>query len=240
MTMRARLLLALVLTLGVAPVAAVPMRAQAVAASPSTASGQKAEPQAISAGKRKEAEEGTEAFKKSPMVISLGRMLGMEPATASTVFTWFNFAVLALAVLYALAKALPKTFRGRTQGIQKNLVEARSATEEAKARLSGVEARLAKLDAEIAALKSEAEKDAAADEARIKASVADERERIAHAAEQEIAAAEAHAQRNLREFAAKLAVEQAASRLNLSDDDDSEIVRGFAARLAATGKGGSN
>ncbi|ADV84022.1 ATPase [Terriglobus saanensis] len=238
MTMRACVLLALVLMLGVAPV--VPLRAQAVAASPSTASGQKAEPQANSAGKKKEAEEGTEAFKKSPMVISLGRMMGMSPETASTVFTWFNFVILALAILYALAKALPKTFRGRTQGIQKNLVEARSATEEANARLSGVEARLAKLDGEIAALKSEAEKDAAADEARIKASVADERERIAHAAEQEIAAAEAHAQRNLREFAAKLAVEQAASKLNISDDDDSEIVRGFAARLAASGKGGSN
>jgi len=238
MTMRARVLLALVLMLGVAPV--VPMRAQAVAASPSAASGQQTEPQASTAGKKKEAEEGTEAFKKSPMVVSMGRMMGMSPETASTVFTWFNFAILALAVLYALAKALPKTFRGRTQGIQKNLVEARSATEEANARLSGVEARLAKLDAEIAALKSEAEKDAAADEARIKASVADERERIAHAAEQEIAAAEAHAQRNLREFAAKLAVEQAASRLSISDDDDSELVRGFAARLAAAGKGGSN
>jgi len=164
----------------------------------------------------------------------------LEPETAATVFTWLNFAVLALAVLYALAKALPKIFRGRTQTIQKNLVEARSATEEANARLSGVEARLAKLDGEIAELKASAEKDAAADEQRVKEMVAEERVRVAQAADQEISAAEAQAQRNLREFAAKLAIEQAASKLQISDDDDSDIVRAFASRLAQSGKGGSN
>jgi F-type H+-transporting ATPase subunit b len=235
MKMFAQLLMVSVLMFGVVGVR--PQYAQAAAASPSTASGQRSEPEANSASKRREAEEGSEAFKKSPAVIKMGHMLGMEPETASSVFAWLNFLVLAGGVLYALARMLPKTLRGRTEGIQKNLVEARSATEEANARLTGVEARLSKLDAEIATLKAESEKDAAADEERIKASVEDETQRIVQAAEQEISSARAQAERSLREYAAKLAVEQAASRLEISADDDSTLVREFAARL---GKGGAN
>ena len=243
------LLLIFVMCLAVAPSSL----ARAQGASGSTVNGQRSEPVANPSAnpaasptanpvaRKKEAEDGSnEAMRKSPMVVAMGRKLGMEPETAATVFTWLNFAVLALAVLYALAKALPKIFRGRTQTIQKNLVEARSATEEANARLSGVEARLAKLDGEIAELKASAEKDAAADEQRVKEMVAEERVRVAQAADQEISAAEAQAQRNLREFAAKLAIEQAASKLQISDDDDSDIVRAFASRLAQSGKGGSN
>ena len=195
----------------------------------------------VSGAEEKKSEgQGEQDFKKSPMVIKMGHMLGMEPETAATVFTWLNFLILAVAVVYGLFRALPKAFRGRTEGIQKNLVEARSATEEANSRLSNVEARLAKLDSEIAALRTEAEKDAAADEARIKASVEEEKKRILESADQEISAATAHAERSLREFAAKLAVEQAASRLTISADDDHALIAQFAARLGTQGKGGAN
>ena len=43
---------------------------------------------------------------------------------------------------------VPKAFRNRSTGIQTDLVDARTATEEAKARLDAVEARLSKLDAD--------------------------------------------------------------------------------------------
>ena len=190
--------------------------------------------------KPKTEEKSEPDFRKSPMVVKMGHMLGMEPETAATVFTWLNFLILAVAVVYGLFRALPKAFRGRTEGIQKNLVEARSATEEANSRLSNVEARLAKLDSEIAALRTEAEKDAAADEARIKATVEEEKKRILESADQEISAATAHAERSLREFAARLAVEQAAARLTISADDDQALIAQFAARLGTQGKGGAN
>jgi F-type H+-transporting ATPase subunit b len=201
------------------------------AASPSTASGQRSEPEAVNPESKKEAEQGEEAFRKSPSVIKLGSMLGMEPGTASAVFEWLNAIILFAAVGYGLVKALPKAFRARTEGIQKNIVEARVATEEARARLSAVENRLGKLDGEIAALRSENEQAAAEDEARIHASIEEEKQRILQAAEQEIAAASAAAQRDLRAYAAGIAVDRAASQLNITPEDDRVLIANFAGKL---------
>lgn len=207
-------------------------------ASPSTASGQKLEPEAVpekNNPERKEAEGGEEAFRKSPSVIKLGHMLGMEPGTASAVFEWFNAIILLAAVGFGLVKALPKAFRARTEGIQKNIVEARVATEEAKARLSAVEGRLAKLDGEIASLRTENEKAAAEEEVRIHAQAEEEKKRILEAAEQEIAAASAAATRDLRAYAAEIAVDRAASQLNITPEDDRILIESFAGKLGAEG-----
>ncbi len=200
-------------------------------ASASTASGQRAEPEANSAQKKQEAAEGTEAFRRSPSVVKFGGMLGMKPETASSAFEWLNFLVLASAILYALFKALPKLFRGRTEGIQKNIVEARSATEQANLRLKAVEDRLSKLDAEIAAIRSESERDAAEEEARVKQQIEEETRRIRDTAEQEIAAASSQAERSLRAYAAGIAVDRAASQLQISPEDDRALIQSFASRL---------
>ena len=85
-------------------------------------------------------------YRHSEMVKKVGAMFGMNPEQAATSFEIFNFAILAILLLWLLAKTLPKTFRNRSGVIQKQLVDARTATEEAAARLSGVEARLSKLD----------------------------------------------------------------------------------------------
>ena len=139
------------------------------------------------------------------------------------------------AILYALAKALPKLFHGRTDTIQKNIVEARVATEEANLRLAGVEARLSKLDGEIAAIKAESEREIAAEAERVKQQIVDETQRILEAADQEIAAASAQAGRNLRAFAAEIAVDRAAGRMEISAEDDRALIQNFAARLTAAG-----
>ncbi|HEX7158606.1 MAG TPA: ATP synthase F0 subunit B, partial [Edaphobacter sp.] len=128
-------------------------------------------------------------------------------------------------------KTLPRAFRDRTSSIQKHLVEARSATEEASARLSSVEARLSKLDEQIAAMRSQAEKDIAQDEQRIKASIEEEKQRILATAEQEISAATAQAHRQLQSYAADLAIEQAARKLTISAETDRLLVQDFARRL---------
>jgi F-type H+-transporting ATPase subunit b len=220
-------LLALTLT------AATPvLRAQEGApASPSTASGQRSEPEANDKDSKKEAAGGEEAFRKSPSVIKLGGMLGMKPETASAAFEWFNAIVLFAAVGYGLAKALPKAFRARTEGIQKNLVEARVATEEAQARLAAVEARLGKLDGEIASLRTENETAAAEEEARIHATIEEEKQRILQSAEQEISAASAAAQRDLRAYAAGIAIDRAAAQLNITPEDDRVLIANFAGKL---------
>ncbi len=146
-------------------------------------------PEAQSPEKNKQEEDENEAYRHSAAVRALGAKLGMNAEQAATAFTVANFLVLAILVGWFLLKTLPKTFRDRSTAIQKHLVDARTATEEASARLNSVEDRLGKLDEQIAAMRAQAEKDSALDEQRIKASVEEEKKKILTAAEQEIAAA---------------------------------------------------
>lgn len=206
--------------------------------STSTESGQRTEPAATQP--EKEAVDENDAYKKSPAVIAIGRKLGLSPDQAALTFEIGNFVILAVAVLWFLARLLPKTFRNRNTVIQKSLVDARTATEEATARLNAVEARLSKLDAEIAAMQTQAEADSAAEERRIKASVEEEKQKIITAAEQEISAATAQAHRSLQHYAAELAIEQAARKLSVSAETDRLLVQNFAARLTESDRGGEN
>jgi len=169
---------------------------------------------------------------KSPNVVALGAKLGLNPDQSKLAFQLTNFLLLALGIAWVVAKMLPKVLRGRTETIQKNLVDARTATEEARTRLSSVEERLSKLDGEIAALRAQAEQDAGKEEVRIKAAVEDEKQKILASAEQEIAAATMHAQKLLQQHAAELAIEQAARKLVVSAETDRLLVQGFAQRLA--------
>jgi len=178
-----------------------------------------------------EEQDESAAFKHSASVKKLGSLLGLSTDRAATVFEVANFAILAALLGLFLAKALPKAFRDRNSAIQKDLADARTATEQASIRLGGVEARLAKLDGEIAAMRAQADKDAAADEHRILASVEEEKKKILAAAEQEIAAATVHARREIQKYAAELAIEQAARKLVISAETDRLLVQNFARRL---------
>ena len=198
---------------------------------PGTASGEGSTPEAQSPEKNNQEKDENEAYRHSPTVVKLGHMLGMGPEQSATVFEITNFILLAVAVLYGLVKLVPGTLRARNTAIQKHLVDARTATEEASARLSNVESRLGKLDTEIAAMRSQAEHDSARDEARIKAAVEEERKRILAAADQEIASATMQAQKQLQQFAAELAIEQAARKLVVSAETDRLLVQNFAQRL---------
>ena len=180
-------------------------------------------------------------YRKSPMVVKLGGMIGLSANTAATTFEVLNFAVLAILVVWFLAKALPKAFRERTSAIQKHLVDARVATEQASARMSGIEERLSHIDTQISGLRAQSEKDSAADEIRIKAQVEEEKTKILASADQEIAAATLHAQRQLQQYAAELAIEQAAKKLVISAETDRLLVKDFARRLGSDDlKGGQN
>jgi F-type H+-transporting ATPase subunit b len=207
--------------------------ARAQESTPVTANaGESSTPEAKSPEKNKQEEDENDAYRHSPTVRALGAKLGMNPEQAATAFTVANFTVLVLLIGWFLVRTLPKVFRDRNTAIQKHLVDARTATEEASVRLSGVESRLSKLDEQIAAMRAQAEKDAAADEQRIKASVEEEKQKILEAAEQEIVAATANAQRQIQQYAAELAIGQAAKKLVVSAETDRLLVQQFARRLA--------
>lgn len=170
-------------------------------------------------------------YLKSPSVVWLAKKLGISTDLASTLSELGNFVLLALGVAWLVVKFLPKAIRDRNTTIQKSLVDARTATEEARERLSGVEERLGKLDGEIAAMRVLAEQDSAKAAQRIKATVEDEKVRILAAAEQEITVATSHAQKQLQQYAAGLAIEHAAHKLVVSAETDRLLVQGFAERL---------
>jgi F-type H+-transporting ATPase subunit b len=198
-------------------------------------------PEAQSSEKNKAEVDENDAFLHSASVRALGAKLGLNAEQAATAFTVANFAVLAVLVGWFLAKTLPKTFSDRNTAIQKHLVDARTATEEASARLSGVEDRLSKLDAQIAAMQAQADKDAAVEEQRIKANAEEETQKILAAAEQEITAATALARRQIQQYAAELAIEQAARKLVVTAETDRLLVQDFTRRLTGDGsKEGQN
>lgn len=207
--------------------AGITVRAQETAA-PETTTTEKAKPQTVL--------NETDAYRMSPTVVKLGAMLGMKPETAANVFTIFNIVVLFGAIGYALAKMLPKAFKDRSTKIQKGLVDARTATEEASSRLNAVEDRLSKLDDQIAAMRTQAEADSVRDEQRIKASVEDEKAKIVAAAEAEIASATMLARREIQKYAAELAIDQAARKLVVTPDTDRLLVQAFANKLGAGSK----
>jgi len=198
-------------------------------------------PEAQSPEKNQQEKDENDEYRHSATVRALGAKLGMNAEQAATAFTVTNFIVLAILVGWFLLKTLPKTFRDRSSAIQKHLVDARTATEEASARLNSVESRLAKLDEQIAAMRAQAEKDAALDEQRIKSAVEDEKQKILKAAEQEIATATVQARKQLQRYAADLAIEQAARKLVVTAEADRLLVQGFARRLTGDDtKGGEN
>jgi F-type H+-transporting ATPase subunit b len=217
------LLLALVLGVGFR-LRAVPVNAQATHDAASSA--------APSPEKQSDLEvDENDAYLHSPMVTKMGAMVGMNAGRSATVFQFTNFALLVLFLGWALVKILPKLLRTRTETIQKNLVDARTATEEARGRLSAVEERLSKLDGEIAGMRAKSDEDSVRDEQRIKRTVEEEKQNILAAAEQEIAAATMRAQKQLQQHAAELAIEQAARKLVVSAETDRLLVQSFAQRL---------
>jgi F-type H+-transporting ATPase subunit b len=213
--------------------AAVGQSARAFQADSGTAA-KSAQPPADSS----EQETGDDVYRHSGSVKFIARLLHVDKETAARLFEYFNFAIVAGAILFALMKYLPKTFRANREDIQHRLADARTATEQSHQRLAAIEQRLARLDEEIAAISKQAEKDSVEDEARIKASIETERQRITEAVSRDIAAASGAAQRELKRFAAGLAVDRAAQRIALTDDDDRALVRDFSQSLGQQARNG--
>jgi F-type H+-transporting ATPase subunit b len=183
----------------------------------------------------------TGQFRHAPVVKAVARMLHIDTESAAQISEDINSGILILAILFLLFKVVPKAIRSRTATIQKKLIEARTATEEANERLSAVEAKLARIGEDIEAIRKQTEQDTLGDERRIKQAIEDERERIVKSAEQEIESAGAAAQRELKRFAAELSIDQATRKLQLTVDSDRELVKRFGKELIGQfGKGGQN
>ena len=241
-------LLFLLVSLGVGVVAAQQAEPAAPAA-PSQPSAQQAQPvnpdTAVSRELATESEKAVHAaegheeypeFKYSNVVAILGRAIGIDAHGMYWVSLVINFAIMALFFWMLLKSRLPQMFRDRTTAIQKALKEAHDASADASRRLADIETRLSKLDAEVADIRATAEREAAAEEGRIRASAEEDKHKVVEAAESEIAAIARSARHDLKSFAASLAVDIAAHKIKVDDNTDQTLVRQFVDHLGKDGR----
>lgn len=177
-------------------------------------------------------EDETAQFRHSPSVHLLGRITGLSDDNAFWLAVVINFAIVVGVIGWLWKKNVPAMFRNRTAAIQKSVAEARRASEDANRRLADVEARLSRLDQEIGEMRVVSEREAAAEEERIKTAAAEDARRIVESAEQEIAASAKAARRELTAYAADLAVSLAARQIHVDASTDQALMRRFAQQLS--------
>ncbi len=147
---------------------------------------------------------------------------GAEPdpaeSTTGLIFRWLNFLIVFGGAGYLIARNGGAFFRANAKAIAASIHEATAAKAEAERELRDVEAKLSRLDQEIAELRETARRNWAAESERLRTSGLAEIEKIRQAAAAELAASARTAQQQLREIAASMAVQSAAtlvsSRMN--------------------------
>jgi F-type H+-transporting ATPase subunit b len=177
-------------------------------------------------------------FKHSASVQLVARLTGLSLEKAYWLCVVLNFAVIAGLIIWVSNKNLPGLFRQRTASLQKALQEAQKASAEATQRLSEIEARLSSLGAEIAKMQATAETESATEDQRIRAAAGEDAHKVAQSAEEEIAAAALAARRELKAYAADLAVSLASQQIQVDAATDKALIRNFASQLSTNGADG--
>lgn len=137
-----------------------------------------------------------------------------------------NFLVLAGGLWWFLRKPFGNYLRDRHTSIRKELVEAAHVKATAAAQLEEIDKKLRALPGEIAALKERGAREIQAEEERIAAAAAADRERLLEQTRREISLQLRIAKRELVEHTANLAVQLAGDRLQhqLRADDQNRLV----------------
>jgi F-type H+-transporting ATPase subunit b len=216
------------------------VRPMVVAQESSSNSSAQSEQSASSKAKSEDAGDETAQFKHSGSVKLISRLTGLSEDGAYWLAVIINFAIVAGVIVWASKKNLPAVFRNRTASIQKQIEEARKASEDANQRLTQIESRLGRLDEEISQMRATSEKEAAAEEERIRNAALEDAKRIVDSAEQEIATAAKSARRELTAYAADLAVTLATKQIHVDAPTDQVLVRRFASQLSKDGGNGKN
>ena len=166
----------------------------------------------------------------------MGHLVGLGPHASYLVYWFINFVLVVLFFVLLFRSSVPKMFRDRTQAIQKGIREAQAASADAARRLSDIEARLAKLDTEVAEIRTSAESEAAAEEARIRQAAEEDKRKVLEAVETEVSAIARNARRELKTYAATLAVDLASRKIKVDDTTDQALLREFVGQLGKDGK----
>ena len=150
-------------------------------------------------------------LKTLPALAAEGSEPGPGESAASLIFRWINFLIVFGGIGYLIAKHGGAFFRANAKAIATGIHEAAATKAEAEGELRGAQAKEARIDQEIAELREAARRNWAAESERLRTSGLVEVEKIEQAARAELASSERAAQQELREIAASLAVQNAAT-----------------------------
>jgi F-type H+-transporting ATPase subunit b len=189
-------------------------------------------------------EDDESKFKHSWSVEKLSKYTHLSVDQMYRVSIFLNFVGIGLLAIAFYKRGIPTLIpppgpymRQRSAMIVQAMEEARKGSEDANRRLTEIEARLSKLDAEIAGMRAQSEEEAVAEEHRIKAAAEEDARKIIESAQQEIAAAAKSARRELKEYAANLAVSLAKKQIHVDAPTDHALLSYFAQQLSASDGG---
>lgn len=151
----------------------------------------------------------------------------MAPIWHVPMIAWqiVNFLLVVGLFVYLLRRPAPQFFESRAREIQSLLEKALKEKEEALARLKEVEDKMARLGDEVASIEQASKESAEADKRRVLEEAEAARVRIREEARAEMERRVLEAKRELRAFAADMAVKMARELLvqNLTDEDERRL-----------------
>ena len=166
-------------------------------------------------------------MKRLPWLLVLTAVVccAQEPGAAEdkyAVWKWINFLILAGGLGYLMAKNLPAFFQSRTASIQKGIAEAQLMKQDAERRAADMDRRMSALGAEIDKFRAASQAEMQQEGERIGRETAAQLKKIEEHAAVEIESVGKTARRQLKEYAAELALGLAEERLRTRIDSATE------------------
>lgn len=156
-----------------------------------------------------------------------------QPMPNEIWWKWANFALLAGALGWLISKNAGPFFRSRSEEIQQGLVLAARTRQEAEARAAAIERQVANLSAEVATLRAHAGEEFAREGERLRAESEAAIRKIQAHAEVEISSAAKRASKELKAYAAQLALDLAEGQIRnrMSPPAQEQLTDRFIAEL---------
>jgi F-type H+-transporting ATPase subunit b len=170
-------------------------------------------------------------FTRSQSVRRLAAWIGLSSDATFHLCSAVNFLLIVALIYWKGDPRLTAVLRERSSLIRRTIEEAQLLSEEAQRRLAEIESRWAQLDSEIAAIQAVAEAGMENEEQALLAATAEDTRRILEYSEHEIVLAAQRARRELKAFAADLAVSIARQRIRIDERTDQDLIRAFVNEL---------
>jgi F0F1-type ATP synthase membrane subunit b/b' len=136
-----------------------------------------------------------------------------ESGNPETPWQWANFVILVAGLAYLIGKSAPAYFRGRTDEIQRALLQAQREIKDAEAKAADLELRLSGIKTEVDQLRSQARAEMASEAERVRTETERHLKRIQEQTSQEMTLMARAARDELRKYSAGLALDLAEQRI---------------------------